>query len=84
MMYENQLYLNLLPLQPLLPNVHSIKKKFEVIIYICLTMVNDCQSYLPSDTPDGLKRYRREELRTLQGNGYRKLDRHHRIYDYDV
>lgn len=42
------------------------------------------QSYLPPNTPDGLKRYRREELRNLQGSGYKKHESHHRIYDYDV
>ncbi|XP_038900841.1 linoleate 13S-lipoxygenase 2-1, chloroplastic-like [Benincasa hispida] len=42
------------------------------------------KTYLPSNTPDGLKRYRREELRNLQGNGYRKREKHHRTYDYDV
>uniref|UniRef100_A0A9I9D8L2 Lipoxygenase n=1 Tax=Cucumis melo TaxID=3656 RepID=A0A9I9D8L2_CUCME len=42
------------------------------------------KSYLPPNTPDGLKRYRREELRNLQGSGYKKHESHHRIYDYDV
>ncbi|XP_022996082.1 linoleate 13S-lipoxygenase 2-1, chloroplastic-like [Cucurbita maxima] len=42
------------------------------------------KSYLPSKTPDGLKRLRLQELRNLQGNGYGKRDKHQRIYDYDV
>lgn len=39
---------------------------------------------MPSKTPGGLKRFRAEELRNLQGNGYGKREAHHRIYDYDV
>lgn len=42
------------------------------------------QSYLPSETPDGLKRLREDELRTLRGNGEGERKTHERIYDYDV
>ncbi|XP_022148734.1 linoleate 13S-lipoxygenase 2-1, chloroplastic-like [Momordica charantia] len=42
------------------------------------------KSYLPSNTPDGLKRFRAKELRNLQDNGSGKREAHHRIYDYDV
>lgn len=42
------------------------------------------QSYLPSNTPEGLKRYRVEELKALQGDGFGERQVHDRIYDYDV
>ncbi|KAF5447860.1 hypothetical protein F2P56_033378, partial [Juglans regia] len=41
-------------------------------------------SYLPSETPEGLKRLREEELVTLRGNGEGERKTHERIYDYDV
>lgn len=42
------------------------------------------QPYLPSETPDGLKELRKQELRELRGDGkgVRKLS--DRIYDYDT
>ncbi|KAH9741014.1 Lipoxygenase 2 [Citrus sinensis] len=40
--------------------------------------------YLPSQTPDGLKRYRAEELTILRGNGQGERKTYDRIYDYDV
>ncbi|KAL9458837.1 hypothetical protein AB3S75_007672 [Citrus x aurantiifolia] len=40
--------------------------------------------YLPSQTPDGLKRYRAEELAILRGNGQGERKTYDRIYDYDV
>ncbi|PKI26201.1 hypothetical protein CRG98_049110, partial [Punica granatum] len=40
--------------------------------------------YLPSDTPDGLKRLREEELKVLRGNGQGERKTYERIYDYDV
>ncbi|KGN54489.2 linoleate 13S-lipoxygenase 2-1, chloroplastic [Cucumis sativus] len=42
------------------------------------------KSYLPSNTPEGLKRLREEELKVLQGDGVGKRENHERIYDYDV
>ncbi|KAF5447859.1 hypothetical protein F2P56_033377 [Juglans regia] len=42
------------------------------------------KSYLPSETPEGLKRLREEELVTLRGNGEGERKTHERIYDYDV
>ncbi|XP_038901392.1 linoleate 13S-lipoxygenase 2-1, chloroplastic-like [Benincasa hispida] len=41
-------------------------------------------SYLPSNTPKGLKKLREEELKALQGDGSGKREVHDRIYDYDV
>lgn len=42
------------------------------------------QSYLPSETPSGLKKYREEELEVLRGNGTGERKKYDRIYDYDV
>ncbi|KAK7262557.1 hypothetical protein RJT34_30131 [Clitoria ternatea] len=42
------------------------------------------QSYLPSETPEGVKRLREEELQHLRGNGQDERQSHERIYDYDV
>ncbi|CAN1753287.1 Linoleate 13S-lipoxygenase 2-1, chloroplastic, partial [Linum perenne] len=42
------------------------------------------QSYLPSETPDGLISYRKEELSILRGNGQGERNKGERIYDYDV
>ncbi|KAL5766720.1 hypothetical protein ACOSP7_017337 [Xanthoceras sorbifolium] len=42
------------------------------------------KSFLPSQTPDGLKRLRDEELVILQGNGQGERKTIDRIYDYDV
>ncbi|CAI0450242.1 unnamed protein product, partial [Linum tenue] len=42
------------------------------------------KSYLPSETPDGLTRYRAEELSLLRGNGEGERQQGNRIYDYDV
>ena len=39
---------------------------------------------MPSQTPDGLKRYRAEELAILRGNGQGERKTYDRIYDYDV
>ncbi|EXB48405.1 Linoleate 13S-lipoxygenase 2-1 [Morus notabilis] len=41
-------------------------------------------SYLPSETPSGLKRLREEELVSLRGNGEGERKKFERIYDYDV
>ncbi|KAI3706369.1 hypothetical protein L6452_24056 [Arctium lappa] len=42
------------------------------------------KSYLPPDTPDGLKSLRTEDLESLRGNGQGKRKSFERIYDYDV
>ncbi|GAV69080.1 Lipoxygenase domain-containing protein/PLAT domain-containing protein [Cephalotus follicularis] len=42
------------------------------------------KSYLPSQTPKGLKRLREEELVILRGNGQGQRKTSDRIYDYDV
>lgn len=42
------------------------------------------QSYLPSETPSGLKRLREMELRILRGNGEGERKTSDRIYDYDL
>ncbi|XP_004308210.1 PREDICTED: linoleate 13S-lipoxygenase 2-1, chloroplastic-like [Fragaria vesca subsp. vesca] len=42
------------------------------------------KSYLPSETPSGLKRLREMELRILRGNGEGERKTSDRIYDYDL
>ncbi|KAF8117909.1 hypothetical protein N665_0008s0247 [Sinapis alba] len=45
------------------------------------------KSYIPSATPEPLKKLRKEELETLQGKNRKKageFTKHERIYDYDV
>ncbi|KAF3448920.1 hypothetical protein FNV43_RR09637 [Rhamnella rubrinervis] len=42
------------------------------------------KSYLPSETPSGLRRLREEELQILRGNGQGERKSFDRIYDYDV
>lgn len=42
------------------------------------------QSYLPSQTPKGLKRLRDHELENLRGTGQGEREASDRIYDYDV
>ncbi|KAL5976037.1 hypothetical protein ACLOJK_020367 [Asimina triloba] len=42
------------------------------------------KTYLPSQTPSGLKRLREEELENLRGNGEGERKSFERIYDYDV
>ncbi|GER25055.1 lipoxygenase [Striga asiatica] len=42
------------------------------------------KSYLPSQTPSGLKRYREKELIILRGDGQGERQTSDRIYDYDV
>ncbi|OMO72307.1 Lipoxygenase [Corchorus capsularis] len=42
------------------------------------------KSYLPSETPSGLRKLREEELLNLQGNGQGQRKSSERIYDYDV
>ncbi|XP_043691954.1 probable linoleate 9S-lipoxygenase 5 [Telopea speciosissima] len=40
------------------------------------------QSYLPSDTPESLRKYREEELVNLRGDGAGELKEWDRVYDY--
>ncbi|XP_060967000.1 lipoxygenase 2, chloroplastic [Cannabis sativa] len=42
------------------------------------------KSYLPSQTPSGLKELRNEELKRLRGNGKGERKEYERVYDYDV
>ncbi|QCD79112.1 lipoxygenase [Vigna unguiculata] len=42
------------------------------------------KSYLPSQTPSGLRRLREEALKQLRGNGEGERKSSDRIYDYDV
>ncbi|CAL8113508.1 unnamed protein product [Prunus armeniaca] len=42
------------------------------------------QSYIPSETPSGLKRIREMELENLRGNGEGERKPFDRIYDYDT
>ncbi|PIN26116.1 Linoleate 13S-lipoxygenase [Handroanthus impetiginosus] len=42
------------------------------------------QTYLPSETPAGIKDLRREDLLSLRGNGKGERKLHERVYDYDV
>ncbi|OVA06652.1 Lipoxygenase [Macleaya cordata] len=42
------------------------------------------KSYLPSQTPNGLKKMREEELTKVRGNGEGERKTFERIYDYDV
>ena len=40
------------------------------------------QSYLPSETPDALRKYREQELITLRGDGFSECQEWYRVYDY--
>ncbi|XP_061370342.1 linoleate 9S-lipoxygenase-like [Gastrolobium bilobum] len=42
------------------------------------------KTYLPSDTPAPLVKYREDELNTLRGDGKGERKEYERIYDYDV
>ncbi|GLT86620.1 hypothetical protein SLE2022_047490 [Rubroshorea leprosula] len=42
------------------------------------------QTYLPSQTPAGIKDLRREDILSIRGNGKGERKHHDRIYDYDV
>ncbi|OIW11835.1 hypothetical protein TanjilG_14647 [Lupinus angustifolius] len=66
------------------------------IRFVCNSWVNNFKSYekdriffvnktyLPSETPAALVKYREEELKTLRGNGKGERKEWERIYDYDV
>ncbi|KAB1227836.1 Linoleate 13S-lipoxygenase 2-1, chloroplastic [Morella rubra] len=49
-----------------------------------LSSISLTRSYLPSQTPSGLKRLRDEELVILRGNGEGERESFERVYDYDV
>jgi hypothetical protein len=55
---------------------------FDLEIYVY--SVAGEQSYLPSQTPNGLRRLREEELVILRGNGKGERKSFERVYDYDV
>eukprot|EP00252_Welwitschia_mirabilis_P011311 TRINITY_DN2543_c0_g1_i1.p1 TRINITY_DN2543_c0_g1~~TRINITY_DN2543_c0_g1_i1.p1 ORF type:complete len:917 (-),score=166.17 TRINITY_DN2543_c0_g1_i1:410-3160(-) len=42
------------------------------------------QPYLPSETPDGLKKLRKNDLNIKRGNGISECKKWERVYDYDV
>ncbi|KAM6578937.1 hypothetical protein CsatB_030774 [Cannabis sativa] len=42
------------------------------------------KSYLPCETPSGVRKLREEDLKNLRGNGEGERKRFERIYDYDV
>lgn len=42
------------------------------------------KSYLPSETPEGIRRIREEELTVVRGNGTGERKSYERVYDYDV
>lgn len=42
------------------------------------------KSYLPSETPEGLKRLREKDLESLRGNGEGERKYYERVYDYDM
>ncbi|KAM7528892.1 hypothetical protein LguiB_032302 [Lonicera macranthoides] len=51
---------------------------------IILKRLRKDNSYLPSQTPSGLKKLREKELENLRGDGEGVRQTHDRIYDYDV
>lgn len=42
------------------------------------------QSYLPAETPEGLKEFREKELALMRGFGIKERKFYERVYDYDV
>jgi len=42
------------------------------------------QTYLPSETPAPLRKYREEELKNVRGDGSGERKEWDRVYDYDV
>ena len=55
---------------------------FTLLHYIILCLHE--QSYLPSQTPNGLKRLREKDLAENRGNGQGERKTYDRIYDYDM
>ncbi|URE26013.1 hypothetical protein MUK42_07528 [Musa troglodytarum] len=49
-----------------------------------LMILNVLPSYLPAQTPAGLRRLREEELEVIRGDGQGERKAFERIYDYDV
>lgn len=47
-------------------------------------MFSVSQTYLPHETPEPLREYRKEELENLRGDGKGERKEWDRIYDYDV
>ncbi|WCJ36969.1 Lipoxygenase 2 chloroplastic [Euphorbia peplus] len=64
--------------------VSSGSEKMKVSGYAENKDEEEQESYLPSETPDGLKQAREEELENLRGNGKGERRKGERIYDYDV
>ncbi|KAL5976038.1 hypothetical protein ACLOJK_020368 [Asimina triloba] len=58
--------------------------KQEAYLHLIVIQTVDSMTYLPSQTPSGLKRLREEELENLRGNGEGERKSFERIYDYDV
>ena len=57
--------------------IHPCEKSYSSFVHME-------QSYLPSQTPRGLKSLRKKELRSLRGNGEEECKAFDRIYDYDT
>ena len=52
-----------------------------LLIMVCALM--PMQTYLPFETPEGLKRLRKQELEYLRGDGSGERQKGERVYDYD-
>ncbi|XP_052137755.1 lipoxygenase 2.1, chloroplastic-like isoform X2 [Oryza glaberrima] len=70
---------------------HSSAVTFQCNSWITCNNPNDRRfffplksSYLPSQTPRGVKNLRKEELKTIRGNGRGERKEWERVYDYDV
>nr|ABA98924.2 Lipoxygenase 2.1, chloroplast precursor, putative [Oryza sativa Japonica Group] len=58
----------------------DVVNRFNTEVYI-----SDIESsYLPSQTPRGVKNLRKEELKAIRGNGRGERKEWERVYDYDV
>ena len=55
---------------------------FTLLRYLILCLYE--QSYLPFQTPNGLKRLREKDLAENRGNGQGERKTYDRIYDYDM
>ena len=62
-------------------SIFSLLQRIHNNLFICFCNV---QTYLPSDTPNPLRKYREEELLTLRGDGTGERKEWDRIYDYDI